>query len=222
MAAAALRRRGRPAACGADAGKRDPPAAHRARLSFRRPARRRQDHARAHLRQGDELSRSAGRRAVLPLRILPCDRGGAQPRRDGGGRRQPQHHRRYARTGRRRADPAGRRPLQNLHHRRSPHALQAGVERAAENGGGAARPCEVHLCDHRSPSGPADDHFALPAVRSAADPDPADHGAAAADLRLRASEDQRQRDRRDRPGRRGRHARRPEPARPDDRVLLPG
>jgi len=55
---------------------------------------------------------------------------------------------------RQRALRAGQRPLQGLHHRRSPHALDGGVQRLPEDPGRAARARQVRVCDHRNPQGP--------------------------------------------------------------------
>ena len=44
--------------------------------------------------------------------------------------------------------------LQGLHHRRSAHALDGGLQRAAEDARRAAALCEVHLRHHRDPQGP--------------------------------------------------------------------
>ena len=56
---------------------------------------------------------------------------------------------------------------QDLHHRRSAHALEAGVQRAAEDAGGAAAAREVHLRHHRDPQGAGHGAVALPALRPA-------------------------------------------------------
>ena len=56
-------------------------------------------------------------------------------------------------------------PPQGLHHRRSAHALDGGVEHAAEDARGAARARGVRARDHRSAKGAADDPFAHAALR---------------------------------------------------------
>ncbi len=66
------------------------------------------------------------------------DRRGPPRRRDRDGRRLPHRRRRRARADRRRALPPGCGALQGLHHRRSPHALEERVQRAAEDARGAA------------------------------------------------------------------------------------
>ena len=59
------------------------------------------------------------------------------------------------------------RALQGLHHRRSAHALDQRLQRAAEDAGRAAGACEVHLRDHRDPQGAGHRAVALPALRPA-------------------------------------------------------
>ena len=48
------------------------------------------------------------------------------------------------------AVPAGPQPLQDLHHRRGPHALDQRLQRPAQDARGAARPRQVHLRHHRA------------------------------------------------------------------------
>ena len=59
------------------------------------------------------------------------------------------------------------RALQGLHPRRSAHAVDAGVQRAAEDAGRAAAARQIHLRHHRNPQGAGDGAVALPAFRSA-------------------------------------------------------
>ena len=59
------------------------------------------------------------------------------------------------------------RALQGLHPRRSAHAVDRGLQRAAEDAGGAAAARQVHLRHHRNPQGAGDGAVALPALRSA-------------------------------------------------------
>ena len=66
----------------------------------------------------------------------------------------------------------GARPLQDLDHRRGPHALDGGVQRTAEDARGAAAARQVHLRHDRVPQDPGDDPLALPAVRLPLDPGP--------------------------------------------------
>ena len=51
---------------------------------------------------------------------------------------------------------------------------QGGVQRAAQDAGGAAEPCEIHPGDDRAGEGAADDSVALPAVRFPQHPDARD------------------------------------------------
>jgi hypothetical protein len=55
--------------------------------------------------------------------------------------------------------------VQDLHHRRGPHAHQGGVQRAPEDHGGAARARQVHPVHDRAAQGAADDPEPVPAVR---------------------------------------------------------
>jgi hypothetical protein len=57
--------------------------------------------------------------------------------------------------------------LQGLHHRRSAHAVDGGLQRAAEDAGRAAAACEVHLRHDRDPQGAGHHPVALPALRPA-------------------------------------------------------
>ena len=64
------------------------------------------------------------------------------------------------------------------------HMLSAGgLQRAAEDAGGAAAAGEVHLRHHRVPQDPGDDPLPLPAVRLPDDPDAGAAGAPAHDRR---------------------------------------
>ena len=137
-------------------------------------ARRGQDHHRAHHRPRAELHRprrqadGAHHRSLRRVRALPRDRRIAPCRCAGNGRRLAHRHRRHPRDHRRRALCAGRGALQGLHHRRSAHAVEAGLQRPAQDAGRAAAACEVHLRHHRNPQGAGDGAVALPALRSAA------------------------------------------------------
>ena len=73
--------------------------------------------------------------------------------------------------------------VQDLHHRRSPHAHARGLQRLAEDAGRAARAREVHLLHDRADEDPDHDPLALPAVRFRRHPDAVDRRAAAADRR---------------------------------------
>ena len=100
-------------------------------------------------------------------RALPGDHGKPARRRDRDGRRLAQRRRRRPPDQRRRALRAGIGPLQGLHHRRSAHALRRGVQRAAEDAGGAAAAREIHVRHDRDPQGAGHGPVALPALRPA-------------------------------------------------------
>ena len=78
-----------------------------------------------------------------------------------------QRHRRSARDHRGGALCPGLGALQGLYHRRSAYAVQAGLQRPAEDAGRAAAACEIHLRHHRNPQSAGDGAVALPALRSA-------------------------------------------------------
>ena len=80
-------------------------------------------------------------------------------------RRLAHQGRRHARAARQRAVRADARPLQGLPDRRSAHALDALVQRAAEDARGAAAAREVPARDHRSAEAAGDGAVALPAVQ---------------------------------------------------------
>jgi DNA polymerase-3 subunit gamma/tau len=65
--------------------------------------------------------------------------------------------------------PRGAGALQDLHHRRGPHAVDKRVQRAAEDAGGTARPCEIPLRHDRDPQGAGHGPQPLPALRPAPD-----------------------------------------------------
>ncbi len=159
------------------------------RLPLHRPPRRGQDHPGPDPGQGRQLPEVTGphARPLRRVRLLPADHGRRRPRRPGD-RRGLQHRRgqRPRASGERplRAVPQ---PLQDLHHRRSPHALQRRVQRPPEDVGGAPAPGEVFLRHHRAAQASGDHRFPLPALRPPPDPPR---------LHPRPSEE-------DRPGRRG-------------------
>ena len=97
---------------------------------------------------------------------------GTVARRAGDRRRHQQRRRAGARAARERALQPGARPLQDLDHRRGPHALHGRLQRAPEDAGGAAAAGEVHLRHHRVPQDPRHHPLALPAVRLPPDPRP--------------------------------------------------
>ena len=138
-----------------------------------RRARGRKNHHRADSRPRAEL-RTAGRfgeGADHPHagagRALPGDHGKPAHGRAGNGRRLPHRRRRRAPDQRQRALCAGQRALQGLHHRRSPHALDRGVQRLPEDAGRAAGARQIRVRHHRNPQGAGDGAVALPALRPA-------------------------------------------------------
>ncbi len=74
-------------------------------------------------------------------------------------------HRRDARPAREDRVPAERGPVQGLHHRRSPHADEGGVQRAPEDAGGAPAARRVRAGDDGTRPGARDGALTLPAVR---------------------------------------------------------
>ena len=131
------------AAVGAAARPRQP------RLPVQRPARLRQDDVGAHPRPLPQLRRRPHRHPVRHVpelrRALAAGRRLARRRRDRCG--EPQRRRRRPRPARARRVRPRARPLQDLHPRRGAHGDAAGVQRPAEDRGGAARAREVHLRD---------------------------------------------------------------------------
>ena len=214
MASAAVLRHGRTGAYRPHAQKCRPLRANRPRVPFRRPARHRQDHHGPHFREGAELRESAGRRTVLPVRILPFHRRRDERGCDRDRRRHPHPGRKGPRAVRGRPAPSHPLQVQDLHHRRSPHALQERLERPPQDHRGAARPRQVHLRHHRGQQGPPHGHFPLPEVRPPPHPGRRDRRAAPHDRRRRKREDLRCRDQRHCPGGGRRHARCPVSARP--------
>ena len=106
---------------------------HRARLHLFRPARHRQNHHRAHSGALPELHSGTYRYALRRMRQLPGNHRRRHRGRHRNRRRLQSRHQRNARTARKRPLPAGARPLQGLHHRRSPPDHQRGLQRAAED-----------------------------------------------------------------------------------------
>ena len=146
---------------------------HRPCLHAHRRARRRQDHHRAHHRPRPQLRRA--RRQGRPDRRSPAASATTASRSPRTAMSTCMEMDAASRTGvddmRELLDGVRYRPveraLQGLHHRRSAHALDQRLQRAAEDAGGAAGACEVHLRDHRDPQGAGDRAVALPALRSA-------------------------------------------------------
>ena len=151
------------------------------------------------------------------LRRLPGDRRGPSCRRAGNGRGQPHRGERYPRDHRLGALPGDLGALQDLYHRRGSHALDQRLQRAAQDAGGAARSCEVHLRHHRDPQGAGDGAVALPALRPAPDRTRGDDRPSAAHRRAGRRRDRGRRAGPDHAGRRGLGARRDEPDGSGDR-----
>ena len=137
----------------------------RPRLSVHRRPRRRQDLARPASSPSASTASGARRRrpatsATSARASPPATTSTSRDRR----RQQPRHRRDPPASAERRraAEPCA---VQDLHHRRSPHAHEGGVQRAAQDAGRAARACEVHLRHDRGEQDPDHDPVALPAVR---------------------------------------------------------
>ncbi len=162
------------------------------RLPVHGRPRRRQDQRGAHPGQGAVLREGPDRRTLRRVRHLPGDRGRAFGRRHRD-RRRLQHR------GRGRPSPCceGVRylPAQGptkVYIIDEVHMLvDAGVQRAAEDAGGAAAARRVHVRDDRGPQDPGHDPVALPALRLQADP----HGAADRRTSRRSSRPRRSRPR---------------------------
>ena len=166
MAPEDIRRAGRAGARAARAGQRARQRARAPRVPVHRHARCGQDHHRAHLRQVPQLrdAASAPSRAAVCASCREIDAGRfVGPHR--GRRRLAHQGRRHARAARQRAVRAGARPLQGVPHRRGAHALDALLQRAAEDARGAAAAREVPARHHRPAEAAGDRAVALPAVQ---------------------------------------------------------
>ena len=165
-------------------------------LHHDRHPRHRQNHHSADHRQGHELHRPGRKRwphhrTLRPVRTLRGHHGRPPCRRDGDGRRLPHRRQRYPRDHRQRPLPRRLGPLQDLYHRRGPHALDQRFQRAAQDTGGTARACEIHLRHHRDSQGAGDGPVALPAVRPAPDRTRRHDRPAAQDRKCRGRADRR-------------------------------
>ena len=162
-----LRRADRPGRPGPHPPQRLRPRPRRPRLHAHRRPRRRQDHHRPHHRPRAQLRRPRRHRrpdtrALRHLSGMPRHPRRPPPRRGGDGRRQQQQRRRRPRAARGRALPPGPGALPDHHPGRGAHALDPGLQRAAQDPGGAAARGEVPLRHHRTPQGPGDHPLALP------------------------------------------------------------
>ena len=143
-------------------------AAHRAagaRLSVYRLARDGQDLLRQNSRQGGQLSRSARRRPLLRMRHLPRDRRRLDPRRGRdrcGVQQRCGQHSRLAGGG---GLHAGFRQISRLYHRRGAHAVRRGVQRTAQDAGGAAGARDLYPGDDRGAQAARDHSLPLSALR---------------------------------------------------------
>ena len=138
-----------------------------------RGARRRQNHhgadsrPRAELRAAGRIGEGADHPHAGARRALPGHHGKPAHGRAGNGRRLPYRRRRRAPDQRQRALCAGQRALQGLHHRRSPHALDRGLQRLPEDAGRAAGARQIRVRHHRNPQSSGHGAVALPAFRPA-------------------------------------------------------
>ena len=131
--------------------------------------------------EGVELRAWPGRRALQPVRHLPEHQFRRRRRCPGDRRRQQPRHRRdppVAAERQRAAEPVA---IQDLHHRRSPHAHARGVQRPAEDARRAAGAREVHILHDGSDKNPRHDPLPLPALRFRRHFHPRDLRAAGAD-----------------------------------------
>ena len=167
MAPQGVRRGRRPAPCHDGAAQRDSHRTRAARRAADGAARRRQDHARSHPGALPELREGSDRHALRELRLLQRDHRQPLDRCSGDRRGEPHRRRRHPRGDRVDPVPTLSRQVSNLRHRRGPHAVEAGLQRAAQDARGTATQQPVHLGDHRSREDPVHRDLALPALRPA-------------------------------------------------------
>ena len=149
------------------------------RLSLHRHPGHRQDHLRQDPGQSGELPPPGERRPLQPVRRLPWHRQRQHAGRAGAGRRLQQ--RRGPRPG-----PPGRgrllprqRPLPGVYRGRGPHAQHRGLQRPAEDPGGASGPPHLHPGHHGAPQGARHHPLPVPALRLQAHPARGHRGASA-------------------------------------------
>ena len=163
--AANVRGRGQPGARQDHARKRHRAEPHRARLHLLRPARHRQDHRGAHSGALPELRGRAHGHALRRVRELHGNHRRRHGGRDRNRRGFQSRHQRDARVARERALPAGARPLQDLHHRRSAPDHQRSFQRAAQDHRGAAAVGGLRAVHHRGAQDSGHHRLALPALQ---------------------------------------------------------
>ncbi len=157
-------RRG-PGARGAHAAQRGRAGQGPPRLPVRGLARDGQDLDGEDPRRVPELRARADRRAVRRVRFLRGHRQRHLARRDRDGRRLEQLRRRHPRAARARRVRAGVGPVEDLHPRRGPHALDPGLERVPQDARGAAAGHHLRARHHRGPEGPRHRGRPLPPLR---------------------------------------------------------
>ena len=219
VAAAAVRRRRRPADGHTDAAQRPRQRASGAGVRVCRAARRRQDDDGAHSGARAELRLRPDGRSVRHVRRVCGNRRRTRHRRPrdrrgdahAGGKRPRGHHLRPV-------DRARQEPLQGVHHRRSPPVVELVVQRAAEIDRGTAAARRVHDGDDRAGEDSRNRPLALAGVRVQDDQQQGDWPAAAADRRRRGDRGRRRSPATDRARWRRQHARRAEQARSGDRL----
>ena len=156
MAASHVRRPRRPGGRGPDALQRHRGGPRRLGVPPDGAARRREDLDGADARPGAQLRQGPDRPALRRVRLLPRDPGARRlARRPRDGRRLEPQDRARPRAHRDRPLRAAARPLPHRDHRRSPHAHQRGLQRAAEDARGAAAAHAVHPRLDRAPQDPA-------------------------------------------------------------------
>jgi DNA polymerase III subunit gamma/tau len=148
-------RAGRPGARPHDPRERHRAGPHRARLHLLRPARHGQDDGRPHPGALPELREGPHRQPCGECASCREIAAGGSRGRHRDRRGLQSRHQRDARAARERPLPPGARPLQGLHHRRSPPDHQRSLQRAAEDARRAARVGGVRPLHHRIAQDPA-------------------------------------------------------------------
>ena len=147
------------------AEKRHNPRPPRPCIPLLRPARRRKNHLRPHLRKGHQLPRTCQRRGLQPVRIVPQLQRGPQFQYPRTRCRLKQLGRRHPIPHRPDPHPASGRPVQRIYHRRGPHALGAGLQRLPQDPRGTARTCGLYPRHYRKAQDNTDDPVAVPDIR---------------------------------------------------------